>query len=101
MALFHRSFRHLSRANGSRDREHAQIGRDQPELGLSQFVLAGALALAGLLAEAAEVCAVAGRLAPDFTIAKYRAEAISDNPVYLAQREYFDKGLRLAGVPEG
>jgi TolB-like protein len=72
-----------------------------PNWGLSQFVLAGALALAGLLAEAAEVCAIARRLAPNFTIAKYRAEAISDNPVYLAQREYFDKGLRLAGVPEG
>jgi hypothetical protein len=58
------------------------------------------LALAGLLPEAAEVCAVARRLAPDFTIAKYRAEAISDSPVYLEQRECFDGGLRLAGVPE-
>jgi tetratricopeptide (TPR) repeat protein len=72
-----------------------------PNWGLSQFVLAGALARAGLLAEAAEVRAAAQRLVPNFTIAKYRAEAISDNPVYLAQREYFDKGLRLAGVPEG
>jgi TolB-like protein len=72
-----------------------------PNWGLSQFVLAGALALAGLLAEAAEVCAIARRLAPNFTIAKYRAEAIGDNPVYLAQREYFDKGLRLAGAPDG
>jgi TolB-like protein len=72
-----------------------------PNWGLSQFVLAGALALAGLLAEAAEVCAIARRLAPNFAIAKYRAEAIGDNPVYLAQREYFDKGLRLAGAPEG
>jgi hypothetical protein len=54
-----------------------------------------------VLAEAAEVCATAQLLVPNFTIAKYRAEAISDNPVYLAQREYFDKGLRLAGVPEG
>jgi tetratricopeptide (TPR) repeat protein len=72
-----------------------------PNWGLSQFVLAGALALAGLFEEATEVCAVARRLAPTFTIAKYRAEAISDNPVYLALREYIDKGLRLAGVPEG
>jgi tetratricopeptide (TPR) repeat protein len=71
-----------------------------PNWGLSQFVLAGALALAGLLAEAAEVCAVARRLAPNFTIAKFRAEAVSDNPVYLAQREHFYKGLQLAGVPE-
>ena len=33
MALFHRSCRHLSRPGGSRDREHAQIGRSQSELG--------------------------------------------------------------------
>ena len=72
-----------------------------PNWGLSQFVLAGALGLAGQLAEAAEVCAVAQRLAPNFTIAKFRAEAVSDNLVYLAQREHFYQGLRLAGVPEG
>jgi TolB-like protein/tetratricopeptide (TPR) repeat protein len=72
-----------------------------PNWGLSQFVLAGALALAGLLAEAAEVCAIARRLAPNFTIAKFRGEAPSDNPVYLAQREHFYRGLRLAGVPQG
>jgi TolB-like protein len=69
--------------------------------GLSHFVLAGALALAGLLAEATEVRAVAQRLAPNFTIAKFRAEAVSDNPVFLAQREHFYEGLRLAGVPKG
>ena len=33
--------------------------------------------------------------------AKFRAEAVSDNPVFLAQREHFYAGLRLAGVPEG
>jgi hypothetical protein len=31
----------------------------------------------------------ARRLAPNFTIAKFRGEVVSDNPVYLAQREYF------------
>jgi TolB-like protein len=72
-----------------------------PKWGLSQFVLAGALALAGLLAEATEVCAIARRLAPNFTIAKFRAEVVSDNPIYLAQRKYFYEGLRLARVPEG
>ena len=61
---------------------------------------AGALALKGLPAEAAEVCAAARRLSPNFTIAKFRAEAVSDNPVYLAQRERLHEGLRLAGVPE-
>jgi TolB-like protein len=72
-----------------------------PKWGLSQFVLAGALGLTGLLAEAAEVCAVAQRLAPNFTIAKFRAEAVSDNLVYRAQREHFCEGLRLAGAPAG
>jgi TolB-like protein len=71
-----------------------------PHCALSQFVLAGALALAGLSADADEVCAIARRLAPNFTIAKFRAEAVSDSPVYLAQRELFYEGLRLAGVPE-
>jgi tetratricopeptide (TPR) repeat protein len=71
-----------------------------PNWALSQFVLAGVLALKGLPAEAAEVCAAARRLSPNFTIAKFRAEAVSDNPVYLAQRERLHEGLRLAGVPE-
>jgi TolB-like protein/Flp pilus assembly protein TadD len=72
-----------------------------PNWALSQFVLAGALGLAGLLAEAAEVRAVAQRLAPNFSIAKFRGEVVSDNQVYLAQREHMYNGLRLAGVPEG
>jgi Carbamoyl-phosphate synthase small chain, CPSase domain len=68
---------------------------------LAGFVLGGALALVGLLTEAAEACAVARRLAPNFTITRFCAGAASDNPVYLAQRERFYEGLRLAGVPDG
>ena len=71
-----------------------------PNWGLAQFILAAALALAGLLAEAAEVRAVAQRLVPNFTIARFRAGAASDNPAYLAQREHLYNGLCLAGVPE-
>src|SRR5215471_2277384 len=71
-----------------------------PNWGLAQFILAAALALAGLLAEAAQVRAVAQRLLPNFTIARFRAGAASDHPVYLAQREQMYRGLRLAGVPE-
>ena len=71
-----------------------------PNWGLAQFILAAALALAGLLAEAAEVRAVAQRLVPNFTIARFRAGAASDNPAYLAQREHLYNGLRLAGVRE-
>jgi len=71
-----------------------------PNWALSHFVLAAAYALAGLLADAAEACAIARRLAPNFTVAKFRAQAVSDNPVYLTQRERLYEGLRLAGVPE-
>lgn len=71
-----------------------------PNWPLSRFVLAAAMALAGLLADAAEACDVARRLAPNFTISKFRVQAVSDNPVYLAQRERLYEGLRLAGVPE-
>jgi TolB-like protein len=78
-------------------RESVEIN---PNWGLAQFVLAGALALAGLLSEAAEVRAAAQRLVPNFTIARFRAGAASDNPIYLAQREQMYRGLRLSGVPE-
>jgi hypothetical protein len=43
----------------------------------------------------------ARRLAPNFTIAKFRGEVASDNPVYVAQREHFYQGLRLAGRAGG
>jgi TolB-like protein len=72
-----------------------------PNWALSQYVLAAALALAGLPAEAAATCAIARRLAPNFTVGYFRAQAVSDAPVYLAQRERLYEGLRLAGVPEG
>jgi TolB-like protein/Flp pilus assembly protein TadD len=67
---------------------------------LSHFVLAAALAQAGLLAEAMETREAALRLAPNFTIGKFRAQVVSSNPVYLAQRERLYEGLRRAGVPE-
>jgi TolB-like protein/Tfp pilus assembly protein PilF len=71
-----------------------------PNWHISHFVLAGALALAGLRAEAMATCAVARHLHPTFTVGKFRAEAIGDNPIYLAQRERLCEGLRIAGVPD-
>jgi TolB-like protein len=71
-----------------------------PSWSLSYFAYAGALALAGLHAEAADACAAARRLAPNFSVSKFRAQAVSDNPVYLAQRARLYEGLRKAGVPE-
>jgi hypothetical protein len=71
-----------------------------PNWHISHFVLGGALALAGLRAEAAAACTVARRLRPTFTIGKFRAEAVGDNPIYLAQRERLCEGLRIVGVPD-
>lgn len=71
-----------------------------PNCSLAQVALAVALSLTGRHKEAAEVCAVARRMAPGFTIGKHRREAMSDNLIYLAQRERFCAGLRQIGVPE-
>ncbi|MBV8410928.1 MAG: tetratricopeptide repeat protein [Alphaproteobacteria bacterium] len=66
----------------------------------SHFVLAAALAQAGLLVDAAEAAAVGLRLAPQFTIAGLRRQTVGSNPIYLAQRDRLYEGLRIAGVPE-
>ena len=39
-------------------------------------------------------------LDPGFNLHRYRVNALSDNPVYLAGRERSCEGMRLAGVPE-
>ena len=68
--------------------------------GLSYIFLTAALALAGLYAEAAEAGTTARRLSPKLSIAKFRAETVGENRVYLAQRERVYEGLRAAGIPE-
>ena len=68
---------------------------------LGHFFLAGALAKFGQLEEAKISAAEGLRLAPDFTISKISKNRVSDNPVYLAQREPLIAGMRKAGVPEG
>jgi TolB-like protein/class 3 adenylate cyclase len=68
---------------------------------LPYFYLAAALALAGRQDEAEAAASAAMRLHPHFRIAKFRAEAFGDSPIYLAQRERLYEGMRKAGVPEG
>jgi len=36
-----------------------------------------------------------------FTIRRFRANPLSDNPIYLAWRERMYEGMHAAGVPEG
>ncbi len=67
----------------------------------SHFALAGALGLLGAVDEARTVAKAALALIPGYTIRRLRAHKFSDNPTYLAGRERFCEGLRLAGVPEG
>ena len=39
-------------------------------------------------------------LAPNYSVARFRGGADSDNPTYLAQRERIAEGMRKAGLPE-
>jgi predicted Zn-dependent protease len=64
--------------------------------------LAAALALTGQEAEARETLKAYLALpgTKTRTIARWRAMAYSDNPIYLAFRERIHEGLRKAGMPE-
>ncbi|HEY3680030.1 MAG TPA: adenylate/guanylate cyclase domain-containing protein [Bradyrhizobium sp.] len=68
---------------------------------LAHFHLAEVLALLGQLDEAKAAAQAGLALQPDFTLRRYRLNALSDNPAYLAGRERSCHGMRLAGVPEG
>ena len=68
---------------------------------MAHFLLAAALALLGSLDEAEAVAKAGLTLDPRFTIRRFRANAVSDNPNYLAGRERGYQGMRLAGLPEG
>jgi tetratricopeptide (TPR) repeat protein len=67
---------------------------------LAHFHLAEALALLGEVAEARLAAQAGLALDPGFNLHRYRMNALSDNPVYLAGRERSCQGMRLAGVPE-
>jgi tetratricopeptide (TPR) repeat protein len=67
---------------------------------LTHFHFAAAQALAGDLKEARSAAEAGLALDPSFTIRRYRAHVRSNNPVYLAKRERFCVGMRVAGVPE-
>jgi tetratricopeptide (TPR) repeat protein len=66
----------------------------------AHFWLAAALAHIGRLDEAQSAVRVGLALNSGFTIHRFQASAVSDNPTYLARRERFYEGLRKAGLPE-
>jgi TolB-like protein/class 3 adenylate cyclase/Tfp pilus assembly protein PilF len=67
---------------------------------LSHFHFAAAQALVGDLKEAQSTVEAGLALDRSFTIRRYRINAKGDNPTYLAKRERFYEGMRMAGVPE-
>jgi TolB-like protein len=71
-----------------------------PNLSISHFLLAAALARLGRLREAHHAVRAGLQLNPSFTIARFRSQTACDNPVYLAGRERMYEGLRLAGLAE-
>ena len=79
-------------------RRAIETNRNYP---LAHFCLAAALAHLGRLDEARAAAQAGLALNPAFTISRHYANAPSDNPTYLAQRERFYDGMRKAGVPEG
>ena len=87
------------------DAEAAELFRESIDgsrnFPLNHFHNAAALALIGRQSEAEAEVKTGLAIAPDFTLAGFRASAESDNPVYLAQRERVIEGMRKAGVPEG
>jgi tetratricopeptide (TPR) repeat protein len=64
------------------------------------FYLSAALARLGRLAEARSEARAGLAIDPAFTISRFRAGALSDNPTAVAGRERILDDLRKAGVPE-
>lgn len=81
-----------------RFRRSVEINRNHPR---AHIYLATALAHLGRLDEARSAAQVGLALDPTFTISRFRANVPSDNPTYLAGRERFYEGMRMAGIPEG
>jgi tetratricopeptide (TPR) repeat protein len=71
-----------------------------PNFPTPHFLLAAALSRLGRLEEAREEARAGLELNPGFTIARFRSQTVSDNPVYLAGRERMYEGMRKAGLPE-
>jgi TolB-like protein/class 3 adenylate cyclase/Flp pilus assembly protein TadD len=78
-------------------RRSVEINRNWP---IAHFQLAAALAHLGKLDEARAAAQAGLALLPAFTVRRYRANAPSSHPAYLAGRERIYEGMRLAGIPE-
>jgi tetratricopeptide (TPR) repeat protein len=80
------------------ERRSIDANRNLP---LAHFNLAAALAHLGRLNEAQAAVRAGLALDPTFTIHRWSSVALSDNPLFLAQRKRIRDGLDKAGVPQG
>jgi tetratricopeptide (TPR) repeat protein len=71
-----------------------------PDLPTPHFLFAAASARLGRMEEAQDALRTGLELNPSFTIARFRSQTFSADPVYLAGRERMYEGLRKAGLPE-
>jgi TolB-like protein len=72
-----------------------------PNFPIVHFYLATALVLLGAVDEARAAAQAGLLLDPSFTIRRFRAGALSDDPIYLARRERTYQAMQMAGVPAG
>jgi len=72
-----------------------------PNQSMSYFHLAASLARLGDMNEARAAVRAGLVRNTGFTIRRFRANPLSDNPIYLAWRERMYEGMHAAGVPEG
>jgi TolB-like protein len=72
-----------------------------PNFPIVHFYLATALVLLGAMDEARGAVQAGLLLDPSFTIRRFRAGAVSDDPIYLARRERTYQAMQMAGVPAG
>jgi TolB-like protein/class 3 adenylate cyclase len=71
-----------------------------PNQSMSYFLLAATLARLGEMNEARAAVQAGLVRNTGFTVRRFRANPLSDNPTYLAWRERLYEAMRLAGVPE-
>jgi hypothetical protein len=69
-------------------------------LRLTAMSLAAALAQLGRMDEGCAAAKAGLDLEPSFSIARFRAGARSENPVYVSGRERIYEGRRRAGIPK-
>lgn len=78
-------------------RRSVETNRNAP---IVHYHLAAALGQLGQLDKARAAATAGLALNPGFTIRRFRSNASSGNPTFLAQRERVYDGMRKAGVPE-